>query len=298
MQTSQNPYLPTSVNVHVDIRSRRSGFTLIELLVVIAIIAILAAILFPVFAQAREKARQITCLSNEKQIGLGMLQYVQDYDETYPYCYFPYSDGLNAFTEWTTVINPYVKAGVAMNGNGGTTGGIYKCPSFPDDKQGEQFHVREDIFPGDWEAPPTNMNGSAGTLSKIDSPASKVMAWEGGLQSIYSWESDTGNAQCPSNEYAWLGSGGIAAENNGTVKAGIAPGGGGDFDEVLPNHDWWGGGNELPRYRHNKTCNFIWFDGHCKAEPRGQLNYQRDVWLGLCDGGAPYNNSLSPCPLY
>ena len=64
--------------------SRKSAFTLIELLVVIAIIAILAAILFPVFAQAREKARQTSCLSNMKQIELGELQYVQDFDETYP----------------------------------------------------------------------------------------------------------------------------------------------------------------------------------------------------------------------
>src|SRR5947207_10733174 len=62
----------------------RGGFTLIELLVVIAIIAILAAILFPVFAQARESARKISCLSNTKQIGLAAMQYVQDYDEGYP----------------------------------------------------------------------------------------------------------------------------------------------------------------------------------------------------------------------
>jgi len=63
---------------------RRRGFTLIELLVVIAIIAILAAILFPVFARAREKARQSSCLSNLKQLGLGFLMYAQDYDELFP----------------------------------------------------------------------------------------------------------------------------------------------------------------------------------------------------------------------
>src|ERR1700704_2940490 len=62
----------------------RRGFTLIELLVVIAIIAILAAILFPVFAQAREKARQASCTSNLKQAGLAMMMYIQDYDEQYP----------------------------------------------------------------------------------------------------------------------------------------------------------------------------------------------------------------------
>src|SRR5579862_4062504 len=69
-------------------RSQHRGFTLIELLVVIAIIAILAAILFPVFAQAREKARAISCLSNEKQLILGALQYIQDYDEAWPLSHY------------------------------------------------------------------------------------------------------------------------------------------------------------------------------------------------------------------
>jgi len=63
---------------------RKSGFTLIELLVVIAIIAILAAILFPVFATARDKARQTACISNLKQIGIAFVQYTQDYDEMVP----------------------------------------------------------------------------------------------------------------------------------------------------------------------------------------------------------------------
>ncbi len=91
----------------------RKGFTLIELLVVIAIIAILAAILFPVFAKAREKARQTACLSNCKQIGLAFMQYVQDYDETYPattswpcpvWAYLP------AGTPAPSVLNPYIKS--------------------------------------------------------------------------------------------------------------------------------------------------------------------------------------------
>lgn len=67
-----------------QVLSRTHGFTLIELLVVIAIISILAAILFPVFARARENARRTSCMSNMKQIGLGMMQYTQDYDEQYP----------------------------------------------------------------------------------------------------------------------------------------------------------------------------------------------------------------------
>src|SRR5512141_1862907 len=67
---------------------RRSAFTLIELLVVIAIIAILAAILFPVFAQAREKARSASCASNLRQMGTALMLYVQDHDETYPIAFF------------------------------------------------------------------------------------------------------------------------------------------------------------------------------------------------------------------
>jgi prepilin-type N-terminal cleavage/methylation domain-containing protein/prepilin-type processing-associated H-X9-DG protein len=105
---------------------KRQGFTLIELLVVIAIIAILAAILFPVFAQAREKARAITCVSNMKQVGLAMLMYAQDYDETLVW----YSDA-NCDTGrllWWEIITPYVKGGERRVDGGGPRG-VFTCPS-------------------------------------------------------------------------------------------------------------------------------------------------------------------------
>ena len=86
---------------------RRKGFTLIELLVVIAIIAILAAILFPVFAKAREKARTSSCQSNLKQIGLAITQYVQDYDETLPQRYM----GAEAYS-WRVCVSPYLKGSI------------------------------------------------------------------------------------------------------------------------------------------------------------------------------------------
>lgn len=84
---------------------RKRGFTLIELLVVIAIIAILAAILFPVFAQARERARAITCVSNLKQIALATLMYTQDYDETFPSGWTPPS----GMTMWRITVLPYIQ---------------------------------------------------------------------------------------------------------------------------------------------------------------------------------------------
>jgi prepilin-type N-terminal cleavage/methylation domain-containing protein/prepilin-type processing-associated H-X9-DG protein len=93
---------------------RNQGFTLIELLVVIAIIALLAAILFPVFARARENARKSSCANNLKQIGTGLLQYIQDYDETFPI--MPYNS--NAGPGLGVFLQPYTKSTQ-----------IWRCPS-------------------------------------------------------------------------------------------------------------------------------------------------------------------------
>ena len=117
------------MNIHGFLRTRkvpaaRCGFTLIELLVVIAIIALLAAILFPVFSRARENARRSSCQSNLKQIGLGLTQYVQDYDERMPLTYVQTAcAGGTGKKSWRSLIQPYTKSKQ-----------IFVCPSNPQNK--------------------------------------------------------------------------------------------------------------------------------------------------------------------
>lgn len=151
-------------------KTKGVGFTLIELLVVIAIIAILAAILFPVFAKAREKARQTACTSNLKQLGLAIAQYTQDFDELYP----PDGVAVGANQSWCGMINPYVKAG---------NDGIYRCPSNPNNghrsdgsssdyvaNTDNEYYYYYGVNWGPWSA----FGTSGVSLSKIDAPSSTI----------------------------------------------------------------------------------------------------------------------------
>ncbi len=149
-------YRHFSTPTQPDAQPRRQfGFTLIELLVVIAIIAILAAILFPVFAKAREKARQITCASNMKQLGLGFIQYQQDNDEKNP-------SGVAYGAGWAGEIYSYVKST-----------GVYKCP---DDAQNVIYGNSMPIS----YAFNTNLAGGGpqGALASENAPASTVLLCE------------------------------------------------------------------------------------------------------------------------
>ncbi|MFQ6099213.1 MAG: DUF1559 domain-containing protein, partial [Armatimonadota bacterium] len=162
--------------------ARRSGFTLIELLVVIAIIAILAAILFPVFARAREKARQASCQSNLKQIALGFLMYVQDYDEKFPRCCWPNASAnslwptlhnprgprIESHWDWPYHVYPYVK-----------NGQLFDCPTSPDPYPPTSSSPQN--YDGNYI---WNHNGldcpARGQLASIEYPAQIIMVMDGG----------------------------------------------------------------------------------------------------------------------
>jgi len=136
----------------------KRAFTLIELLVVIAIISIIAAILFPVFAQAREKARQITCTSNEKQLSLGVLMYAQDNDETLP----PVATPGNMML-WNDIINPYVK-----------NTRVRVCPSDPGPNPTNSYGLNEMGFVDLKD----DANAQAKSLAMFSRPADTVMLGE------------------------------------------------------------------------------------------------------------------------
>jgi prepilin-type N-terminal cleavage/methylation domain-containing protein/prepilin-type processing-associated H-X9-DG protein len=178
------------------------GFTLIELLVVIAIIAILAAILFRVFAQARGKARAITCTSNMKNLALAWQMYAQDYDETFP------PTALKAGNDqifWTFLVEPYVKRGAREGtyfGGNETVQSIFVCPSYlqPAPAKDEAGNPIKDAgpvarYPLSSYAPNIAITiawwggagGGPGTLASIGEPAQIVMLAENHDCCVETW---------------------------------------------------------------------------------------------------------------
>jgi prepilin-type N-terminal cleavage/methylation domain-containing protein/prepilin-type processing-associated H-X9-DG protein len=287
-------------------QSIKRAFTLIELLVVIAIIAILAAILFPVFAQARERARAISCLSNLRNVGLATMQYIQDYDETYPLGYM--WDGTDwGGTMWTVGIGPYLQKYGATNTsfvNGEVTGAsVLICPSFRPTldagggtiKNGIGYSLNKTQLNTPWNVglsgPPRNnvpLQGFGGVnQASLIAPASLVAFAE---TAVVGANGDANIARAA--DQAWC-------DPNNPVQASCGPftfnplqwtnkpnqTTGWDFD--IPG-GFAGGGNgdyqrrRRPDFRHMQKCNVMFADGHAKSVgPNGlvaRIGSADDIW--------------------
>ena len=255
---------------------KRKGFTLIELLVVIAIIAILAAILFPVFATAREKARQASCASNCKQLGVAIVQYVQDYDEHYP-SNVTYSASYTTGAYWPFEIYPYVKSV-----------GVFKCPD--DTGPNNMAASVANGFPGTWggtdysiesygwnvalEQQPAGAPCPSGlTLSQLNYPSAVCMLVE-------SWGVPVTNQGFGGPTLWW----GAAAEGSALTWYSLPSGNGGPTPVVgdVPIAT----GFYCPIARHTGGANVVFADGHVKLvqysniynPPNGTLPANFQLW--------------------
>jgi prepilin-type N-terminal cleavage/methylation domain-containing protein/prepilin-type processing-associated H-X9-DG protein len=259
--------------------ARKRGFTLIELLVVIAIIAILAAILFPVFAQARESARSISCLSNMKQIGLALRMYAQDYDETFSNIRLgDWSGGCcNQDLIWKNVIQPYIK-----------NKQIFACPSNPSavltpgnkitkvtNGQGEGWLYEPDaVMPISY-----GMNSTVTTWV----PANFATDWAGSSAWVDYRPLKDARLVRPAETIAI----GEVAWDDADVHigwAGIDGGGGGcdggDNDPNQPNKGLMGHRSTYPSGP-GKQANFTFWDGHAKNRRWAQtvLPLRQNQWV-------------------
>lgn len=243
--------------------NRRKGFTLIELLVVIAIIAILAAILFPVFAQAREKARQMGCLSNTKQIGTAVMMYVQDYDETFPFSdnfaiVIPGSPVQGGYQYWGDAIAPYVKNGAQSNlagftGGTGNYGAYQRCPSATNFWTGYAYNIELGYYPsGQLNSVSTARNRNGVALAVLTRPADLITVMDN--QPMYSWlRNNLGRTDTNSQiiHYRWF--------PTTTVRT------------CMTNYNWPDSaqlaglaGQGVASARHNGGINAAFADGHSK----------------------------------
>jgi prepilin-type N-terminal cleavage/methylation domain-containing protein/prepilin-type processing-associated H-X9-DG protein len=259
------------------IRGENRGFTLIELLVVIAIIALLAAILFPVFTRARENARRASCQSNLKQLGLGIIQYTQDYDENYVAGFYGQPDiqGLG----WSRNIYPYVKSK-----------GVYICPS--DGKNQLDLQTQSggaDRVSYGINANLTNPNGDyytyKGKVSNLNAPAKTVMLFETGMTGDHL----TADLPFPNPEPIYY-YGGAACWGDGRCAFQASHGGGwyafgplGGRTGALVSNIWSARQSDAfneggsPKYltntgRHLDGSNFLMADGHVKYFRNDQVS--------------------------
>ncbi len=231
-------------------RGKFFGFTLIELLVVIAIIAILAAILFPVFAKAREKARQISCASNEKQLGLAFMQYTQDNDETLPPQRFGTPIG------WAGEIYPYVKSA-----------GVYDCP---DDPTRSVTNNGVTAVPVSYsinfglQSPTPNGNVSL-TLAQFNAPASTDLLLEAIGAIVVVTLPDEGTSNYTTNP---IGGWESCASDGGHDNAGKWGGGAPAYATGPIGNNTTLGGTAA----HTGGANYVCADGHVKWLSPGQVS--------------------------
>jgi len=247
------------------------GFTLIELLVVIAIIAILAAILFPVFARARENARRSSCQSNLKQIGLGWLQYQQDYDErTVPGFTRPDGTSIVGFSQ---LLQPYIKSIQVFQcpSDTNTTGISTSLTATPPAGFVAPFHssyaINYDVIAG--------VQTDGVSIAEFVNPAGTVAMVDKGLNGNGSspWIGTTEKANVWYIHPSWTGSyGGNAATVDGT----------GRNNRVNGTADQnWG----APSPRHLDTSNVLFADGHVKALRTDKYYFNGSTWLDRTVGG-------------
>jgi len=252
-------------------RGKKGGFTLIELLVVIAIIAILAAILFPVFAQAREKARGITCLSNHKQISLGIRMYMEDYDEMFPMLQWwtRNANGGVVQMSWYASIWPYIKNGDHYaDGTAWGTSGIFQCPSRPRVQSGN-YGAHMDLFTDEWVDGVNNANNPTVADAVVDMPADKILVMEDGMT-----EGSWGWGRFATWEWDW-----VIWVGNPPVRDGNDIEQNFDCDGAEGNSAVWAGCGMHPRYRHNRVANVAFCDGHAKGMSKGSILWYRNIYV-------------------
>lgn len=234
--------------------SRYSGFTLVELLIVIAIIGILAAILFPVFARARENARRALCQSNLKQIGLGILQYVQDYDEVLPSAAFGNSDNtIGSYYRWQDAIYPYVKSQQVFNCPSHAAGSFgYKAYKYQPNPTSTDMNTNNN---GSYAINSLYYNSQAGPVSYLD-----VDQLPAALQTSLAPRKLT-SIGIPA-ETVWV----FDVHGNVFFLPGVNTSADSPTIRTTQGYPYLSrNGSDGVIFRHLETTNVLWCDGHVKA---------------------------------